>query len=69
MVTDSPAALRMRLALDLYEFGEQLQRSRLRRLHPAATDADIDAAVSAWLVSRPAAPYGDAAGSRSNRFG
>jgi Rv0078B-related antitoxin len=30
-VSDSQAALRLRLALDMYEFGVQMERSRLRR--------------------------------------
>ena len=44
---DSPAAARLRLALDIYAFGEQMERTRLRRLDPGATDAEIDAAISA----------------------
>jgi hypothetical protein len=46
----------------MYEFGEQMERARLRRLDPAATDAEIDAAISAWLRTRPDAPVGDASG-------
>jgi hypothetical protein len=51
---DSPAAARLRLALDMYEFGEQMERARLRRLDPAATDAEIDAAISAFDGDRAA---------------
>lgn len=62
------AAKRLRLALDMYETGEQMQRSRLKRLNPQATDAEIEAAVRAWRVTRPGAPSGDAVGRRSRRF-
>jgi hypothetical protein len=67
-MTDSPAAQRLRLALDMYEFGEQLQRSRLRRLNPEASDAEIDAAIGSWLLDRPGAAHGDAPGRPSHRF-
>jgi hypothetical protein len=52
----------------MYEFGEQMQRARLRRLDPQASEADIDARVQAWLLSRPGAPSGDGAGRPSTRF-
>jgi hypothetical protein len=52
----------------MYEFGEQIQRARLRRLNPGATDAEIDAAISSWLRTRPGAQFGDAAGRPSRRF-
>ena len=61
---DSPAAARLRLALDIYAFGEQMERTRLRRLDRGATDAEIDAAISAWLRTRPDAPVGDALAAR-----
>jgi hypothetical protein len=63
----SPEA-KLRLALDMYEFGEQAQRNRLKRLHPDAPAEEIEAAVRAWRVSRPAAPMGDAVGRSSGRF-
>jgi len=67
-VSDSAAARRLRLALDMFEFGEQMQRARLRRLNPDASEADIDAAVQSWLLARPGAPLGDAVGRPSHRF-
>lgn len=67
-MSDSAAARRLRLALDMYEFGEQMQRARLRRLNPEASEADIDAAVRSWLLARPGAPAGDAEGRPSRRF-
>jgi hypothetical protein len=62
------AAARLRLALDMYELGENMQRARLRRERPAATDAEIESAIELWLTTRPDAPFGDAAGRPSTRF-
>ena len=67
-MSDESAAERLRIALDLYEVGERMQRMRLRREQPAASDVDIDAAIQRWLRSRPDAPLGDATGSPSSRF-
>jgi hypothetical protein len=53
----------------MYDFGERMQRARLRRVHPDASDEEINAAVETWLVSRPGAPLGDAAGRLTHRFG
>jgi hypothetical protein len=57
------------MAFDLFEFGEKLQRQRLRRANPEATEAEIDAEVRAWLARRPGAEDGDAVGRISHRFG
>ncbi|HET8684181.1 MAG TPA: hypothetical protein VFM54_20250 [Micromonosporaceae bacterium] len=60
MTTSSDApARRLRLALDMFELGEQMQRSWLRRLNPQASDAEIDEAVRSWLLARPGATLGD----------
>lgn len=67
-MSDSAAGRRLRLALDMYELGEQMQRSRLRRLNPDAPNKEIDTAVQSWLLSRPGAPLGDAEGRPSRRF-
>jgi Rv0078B-related antitoxin len=67
-MSDSAAARRLRLALDMYEFGVQMQRARLRRLNPAASEADIDVAVQKWLLTRPGAAEGDGVGKPSHRF-
>lgn len=40
-------------ALDLYQFDEQMQRSRLRRERPGASEKELDAAVRAWCCARP----------------
>lgn len=62
-------ALRLRAVLDLYEVGEQMQRQRLRRLHPEASPDEIEAEVRAWRRRRPGAEGGDHPGSPSRRFG
>jgi hypothetical protein len=67
-VSDAAPARRLRLALDMFEFGEQMQRARLRRRRPQASDAEIDEAVRLWLLSRPGATLGDAEGRPSQRF-
>jgi hypothetical protein len=67
MPDESPAD-RLRLALDMYELGENMQRARFRREQPAATDAEIDSAITLWLSTRPDAPFGDAVGRPSSRF-
>ena len=65
---DESAAERLRVALDMYEFGERMQRARLMRERPDATDRDITSAIQEWLLLRPGAPFGDAAGHASDRF-
>jgi hypothetical protein len=68
-MNDRTPAERMRLALDMYEVGERMQRARLRRQDPDATDEQVDALVGAWLRDRPGAEFGDAVGKPSRRFG
>lgn len=58
----SSAAERLRLAFDLYEAGEEMMRLNLRRRHPQASPSEIEALVQAWLMERPGAERGDAAG-------
>lgn len=55
-------AERFQLALDLHDLGERMLRQRLRRKHPQATEAELDAKVAAWLAHRPGAEHGDAEG-------
>jgi hypothetical protein len=59
---DRQAGERLRLALELYEAGEQMMRARLRREHPDASDDEIEARLVAWLRDRPGATYGDGDG-------
>ena len=47
------AAERLRLALDMYEFGEAMVRARLRREKRGASDLEIDVLVQAWLTDVP----------------
>jgi hypothetical protein len=63
MATDlAAAARRLRLALELYEAGEAMMRQRLRREHPHLSEREIEARLMAWLMERPGAELGDAAG-------
>jgi Rv0078B-related antitoxin len=64
---DKEAGRRLRLAVDMFEFGVAMQRQRLRREHPGADDSEIDDLVNAWLLDRPGAPDGDCAPSVSHR--
>lgn len=59
---------RLRLALDMYEVGEQMQRQRLLREHPDLTREAIEAEVQRWRLRRPGAEFGDAVGRPSQRF-
>lgn len=61
-------AWKLRLALDMYEVGEQMERMRLRRERPDADVAEIEAAVETWRTTRPGAEAGDSAGRMSTRF-
>ena len=55
-------AQRLRLALDLFEFGTDMMRQKLRREHPDATEDEIQARLVAWLQERPGAELGDGVG-------
>lgn len=60
----SPADLaeRLRTALDMFGLGESILREKLRRDHPEASAAEIEAMVDEWLSRHPGAEHGDAAG-------
>lgn len=68
-MSDSAAARRIRAVFDMYEFGEQMYRAKLRRERPGATKEEIEALVRTWRTNRPGAPMGDAVGRLSTRFG
>ena len=55
-------AQRLRTALDLFEFGVDMMRQRLRRETPEATEGEIQTRLVAWLQQRPGAELGDGAG-------
>lgn len=61
MPVSTPAS-RLRLALDLFDLGEQMMRARLAREHPEWTGTHVQAAVEEWLRQRPGAQYGDCPG-------
>lgn len=67
-MTDSAVARRLRTALAMYEFGENMYRARIRREHPDATDDDIELLVASWRLDRPGAPHGDSVGRPTNRW-
>ncbi len=43
----------VRTAQDMADTGVRLMRQNLRRRHPDAPDAEIDAMLRRWLTSRP----------------
>ena len=51
----------------MFEVGVSLMRQNLRRTHPAASEAEIESKLSAWLLERPGAEHGDAPG-KPRRF-
>ena len=55
-------AQRLRIALDLFEFGVDMMRQRLRRETPEATESEIQTRLVAWLQQRPGAELGDGVG-------
>ncbi|NNH72807.1 hypothetical protein HLB23_23600 [Nocardia uniformis] len=67
MDEDSPAE-RLRLAIDMFEFGLGMQRARFRRAYPETDESFIDTAIDRWLLSRPYEPLGEGRGRPSARF-
>ncbi len=55
-------AQRLRIALDLFEFGTDMMRQKLRREAPEAKDEEIQARLVAWLQEHPGAELGDGVG-------
>ena len=58
---------KLRTALEMFGLGESMMRQNLRRADPNASEAEIEAKLSAWLSGRPGAEDGDAPG-RVRRF-
>jgi hypothetical protein len=50
---------RFQTALDLWATGVAIRRQALRRIHPDASDRDIDRLLMEWLHHRPGAERGD----------
>ncbi len=53
---------RLNLAFDLFEFGTEMMRQKLRRENPDAGEEELETRYLAWLQERPGAELGDAAG-------
>ncbi len=62
MSPDELASQRFAMALELFEAGEAIMRQNLRRKFPEADEDSIERRLTEWLLSRPGAPDGDAAG-------
>lgn len=58
----SREARRLRTAFELFEAGVRMMTERLRRRHPQASPAELEALLREWLLSRPGADTGDADG-------
>jgi hypothetical protein len=52
----------LQFASDLFQFGEDLMPLNFHRAHPTESEAEIETRVVAWLMERPGAEHGDAAG-------
>jgi hypothetical protein len=65
---DAMTEVRRHPVFDLNEAGIEIMRMNLRRRNPGASEATINALLSAWLHERPGAPFGDADGIPSDRF-
>jgi hypothetical protein len=59
---DADAARRLEDALELADLAERLVEASLRREHPGWSDAEVDAAVVAWLQEQREEIPGDVAG-------
>ncbi len=55
-------AQRLEEALELADLAEEMLRLKLRRTHPAASDAEIERLIDEWYLSRPGAEHGDTEG-------
>jgi uncharacterized protein YaeQ len=53
---------RLRVALELAELARKMYEQRMRRIHPAETDAEIEVRVVSWMHTRPGAEHGDGVG-------
>ncbi|HVS00279.1 MAG TPA: hypothetical protein VMW27_26865 [Thermoanaerobaculia bacterium] len=52
-IRDPEVLSRMQQAMDLFEAAEAIMRQNLRRWHPEANAAEIEARLAAWLQKRP----------------
>ena len=54
-----PRVERLYTAIDMWATGVALQREALRRRHPDASSAELEALLNRWLQERPGAEHGD----------
>jgi hypothetical protein len=59
------AASRVRLALDMFVTAEAVQAQNLKRRYPDASEQELRTRLGEWLLARPGAEDGDAAGRRT----
>jgi len=60
---------RFRRVFELYEIAVREKREELQRLHPEASEAEIEQRLRAWKLHRPGAEHGDAGGPPHFRIG
>lgn len=51
-ISDPKVLERMRIALDLYQVAEDIQRQNLRRRNPDATEEEIQQGIREWLAEQ-----------------
>lgn len=56
-------AQKILIAFELFDFGLDMQRQKLRRQHPDMSDGEIDSKLTEWLQNPEMAPLGDCEGS------
>lgn len=70
-IADSPRSLqsmeetaedRLRLAFEMFEFGVDMQKKKLQRLHPDKSEEELDNMLAWWLQCPPSSPVGDCVG-------
>jgi hypothetical protein len=53
---DTTVSERLRMALELYESGEEMMRARLARRNPRAPESQLEEWIVSWLRSRNPQP-------------
>lgn len=59
---EETAGEKLQLAFDMFEFGLDMQRKKLARLHPNKTPQELEALLTDWLQNPVTAPDGDCLG-------
>lgn len=60
VVRDPAVMERMRMAFELYELAETMQRQNIRRRHPELSDAEVEDQLVQWLARSPEEEIGEA---------